>query len=142
MYFLSTTPILTLFLCARDLSASIRHILGDIQVEQLWLLGRAIDAVQAIKCRITEWAATAPALLTLADHQHELVGLGDRRTQHFDHVMWYTKATLMLANDHLPANEQRDWNKPEYALSLYLYLKKEQGVCVRPDNVLFWGASI
>jgi len=51
--------------------------------------------------------------------------------------MWYTKATLMLANDHLPANEQLDWNRPEYALSLYLYLKMEQGVCVRPENVLF-----
>ena len=127
-------------LCGRELSVSILHILGDIQVERLWLLGRAIDAVQAIKCRVADWAAAAPALLTLADHQHELVGLGDRRTQRFDHVMWYTKAALMLANDRLPVNEQLDWNKPEYALSLYLYLKREQGVCVRPAMSLFFPA--
>ena len=124
---------------ARDLSASIRHIIGDIQVERLWILGRAIDAVQAIKGRIADWAATAPALLTLADHQHELVGIGDRRTQRFDHIMWYTKAALILANDQLPANERLDWNRPEYSLSLYLYMKKEQGVCVRPSNIPFVG---
>lgn len=52
--------------------------------------------------------------------------------------MWYTKAALMLANDHLPADEQLDWNRSEYTLSLYLYLKKEQGVCVRPDDVPFF----
>jgi hypothetical protein len=128
-------------LCVRDLSAGIRYIIGEIPVERLWLLGRAIDAVQAIKCRMPDWPAAAPALLTLADHQHELVGLGDRRAQHFDYVMWYTKAALVLANDDLPANEQLDWNRPEYALSLYLYLKKEQGVCVRPFNaLLFLGA--
>ena len=125
------------FLSARDLSVGIRHIIGDIQVERLWLLGRAIDAVQAIECRIADWAAAAPALLTLADHQHELVGIGDRRTQRFDHIMWYTKAALILANDHLPANERLDWNRPEYSLSLYLYMKKEQGVCVRPSKVPF-----
>lgn len=46
----------------------------------------------------------------------------------------------MLANDHLPTDEQLDWNRSEYALSLYLYLKKEQGVCVRPgDGPLFFG---
>ena len=128
---------LLFLLSVRELSTSIRHILGDIQVERLWLLGRAIDAVQAIKCRIADWAAAAPALLTLADHQHELVGIGDRRTQRFDHIMWYTKAALILANDHLLANERLDWNRPEYSLSLYLYMKKEQGVCVRRNKVPF-----
>jgi len=43
----------------------------------------------------------------------------------------------MLANDHLPVNEQLDWSRPEFALSLYLYMKKEQAVCVRPNKVLF-----